>query len=70
MFKYFLLFLFFKISFEKSNVYFTKEISPSSMVKMFKVLNANLTGNIGLKVHSGELLGKYFLTPIMSMEPS
>ena len=63
MINYFLLFLFFKISFQKSDVYFTKEISPSSMVKMFKMLNINLTGNIGLKVHSGELLGKYFLTP-------
>ena len=63
MLKFFLLLLFLKISFQKSDVYFTKEISPSSMVKMFKMLNVNLTGNIGLKVHSGELLGKYFLTP-------
>ena len=47
----------------QANVYFTKDISPSSMVKIFKKLNVTLTGKVGLKVHSGEIGGKYFLHP-------
>ena len=50
-------------TFEKSDVYFTKEITPSKMVEMLKKLNINLTGNIGLKIHSGEPNGLYFLKP-------
>jgi uncharacterized Fe-S center protein len=48
---------------QKADVFFTKDISPSSMVKMFKKLNVTLTGKIGLKVHTGEIGGKYFLSP-------
>jgi len=48
---------------QKENVYFTKTISSSNMVKLFKQLNVNLTGNICLKVHSGEEGGQYFLRP-------
>jgi uncharacterized Fe-S center protein len=48
---------------QKADVFFTKDISPSSMVKLFKKLNVKLTGKIGLKVHSGEIGGKYFLSP-------
>ena len=33
------------------------------MVKLFKKLNVTLSGNIALKIHSGETGGKYFLTP-------
>jgi uncharacterized Fe-S center protein len=33
------------------------------MVDMFKKLNVKLTGNVGLKVHSGETGGLYFLKP-------
>ena len=58
-----ILFILLCFSFQKSDVYFTKEISPSAVVKMFKLLNLDLKGNIGLKVHSGEIGGKYFLTP-------
>ena len=48
---------------EKSDVYFTKVVTPSKMVEMLKKLNLNLTGNIGLKIHSGEPNGLYFLKP-------
>ena len=48
---------------QKSDVYFTKEISSSKMVEMLKLLNLELTGNVALKIHSGESGGKYFLTP-------
>jgi uncharacterized Fe-S center protein len=48
---------------EKADVYFTKIITPDRMVDMFKKLNVKLTGNVGLKVHSGETGGLYFLKP-------
>ena len=50
-------------TFQKSDVYFTKEISPHKMVEMLQKLNLNLKGNVGLKIHSGEPNGKYFLRP-------
>ena len=50
-------------TFEKSDVYFTKEISSHKMVEMLQKLNLNLQGNVGLKIHSGETNGKYFLKP-------
>ena len=48
---------------EKSDVYFTKTITPERMVDMLKILNVELKGKIGLKVHSGEPNGPYFLRP-------
>ena len=51
------------ISSEKSDVYFTKEISPSAIVRLFKRLNYELKGKVGLKVHTGEPGGNYFLRP-------
>ena len=63
MLRYFLMLLFMCEAIQKADVFFTKDISPSSMVKMFKKLNVTLTGKIGLKVHSGEIGGKYFLSP-------
>ena len=50
-------------AFQKSDVYFTKEITPSKMVEMLKKLNLKLTGKVGLKIHSGEPNGLYFLKP-------
>ena len=46
---------------EKSDVYFSKEISSKNIVEMFKKLNIKLTGNVALKIHSGEQNGPYFL---------
>ena len=48
---------------EKAKVYFTKTITPEKMVEMFQKLNVNLKGNVGLKVHTGEPNGPYFLRP-------
>ena len=58
-----LLFLLFVITSQKSDVYFTKEISPKKIVEMFKKLNVKLTGKVALKIHSGEQGGQYFLRP-------
>ena len=50
-------------TFQKSDVYFTKEISSHAIVEMFQKLNLTLKGNVGLKIHSGEPNGPYFLRP-------
>ena len=49
----------------KSKVYFTKEITKESLLKMYEALNKELTGNIAIKVHSGELGNKNFIKPEM-----
>ena len=51
------------LSFQKADVYFTSDISSSAIVRLFKELRVELKGNIGLKVHTGETGGKYFLKP-------
>lgn len=48
---------------EKSKVYFSKEITPQKVVEMYKVLNKELTGNVAVKVHSGEKGNQNFLKP-------
>ena len=68
MLKYILLLLFIFESFEKSEVFFTKTISPSNMVRIFKRLNIELKGRVGLKVHTGEQGGRYFLRPSFLQE--
>ena len=47
----------------KSKVYFTKEITPESLVKMYKVLGKELTGKVAVKVHSGEKGNQNYLKP-------
>lgn len=63
MIRYILLLLLVFETLQKSDVYFTKEISAEKIVEMFKKLNVELTGKIGLKVHTGEENGPYFLRP-------
>ena len=46
-----------------SKVYFTKEITPESVVKMFKVLEKDLPGKVAVKVHSGEEGNQNYLRP-------
>ena len=61
--KSFLLIILLIQSLEKSDVYFTKEITPTKMVEMLKKLNLDLIGKVGLKIHFGEPNGLYFLKP-------
>ena len=61
MIKYILLFSFIFETFTKSDVYFTKDITPEKIVELYKKLNIKLNGPIGLKIHSGEKNGPYFL---------
>ena len=48
---------------EKSKVYFTKEISPCSLIKMYDVLEKNLSGNVAVKISTGEKGNNNYLNP-------
>lgn len=47
----------------KSKVYFTKEITPEAVLRLYKTLGKELTGNVAIKVHSGEKGNQNFLRP-------
>ena len=47
----------------KSKVYFTKSITPQTMIRMYEVLQKELPGKVGIKVHSGEVGNQNFLRP-------
>ena len=47
----------------KSKVYFTKDITPENVLKLFKLLNKELPGKVAIKVHSGEVGNQNFLRP-------
>lgn len=47
----------------KSKVYFTKDLTPSSLLKMYKIYDGYLKGNIAIKLHSGEEGNQNFLRP-------
>jgi len=49
----------------KSKVYFTKEITKESVLKMYKVLKKELKGNVAIKVHSGEAGNQNYIKPEM-----
>ena len=48
---------------EKAKVYFTKEITPESVVKMYETLGINLPGKVAIKLHSGEQGNQNYLRP-------
>lgn len=48
---------------EKVNVYFTKEITPESLIKIFKAVGYDLKGNVGVKISTGEPGGHNYLKP-------
>lgn len=47
----------------KSKVFFTKDISPEGVLKIYKAMNADLPGRVAVKVHSGEKGNQNFLRP-------
>lgn len=48
---------------EEKIVYFTKKITPESLVKIYKKINSPLTGNIAIKLHSGEDGNQNYVKP-------
>ena len=48
---------------EKPNVYFTKELTPEAVIRMYEALNITLPGKVAVKVHSGEVGNQNFIRP-------
>lgn len=48
---------------KKSTVYFTKEITPESLVKIYQALGVKLKGKVGVKISTGEPGGHNYLHP-------
>lgn len=46
---------------EKAKVYFTKEITPESLIRIYEKLGVKLTGKVGVKVSTGEKGSKGYL---------
>ena len=44
-----------------SQVYFTKQITPDSLIKIYEALGTNLSGKVGVKVSTGEAGAKGYL---------
>ena len=47
----------------KAKVYFTKEITPQAMIKMYEAMGVKLAGKVAVKLHSGEVGNQNFLRP-------
>ena len=47
----------------KPKVYFTKDLSSHSLVKLLNLLEKKLTGNVAVKIHSGEEGNQNYLRP-------
>ena len=47
----------------KAKVYFTREITPEAVVKLYHALGVELPGKVAVKVHSGEKGNQNFLHP-------
>lgn len=48
---------------EKAKVYFTRKITPETVIEMYKVLGIDLPGKVAVKVHSGEAGNQNYLRP-------
>lgn len=48
---------------EKAKVYFTKNITPESLIKIYESVGKELEGNVGVKISTGEPGGHNFLNP-------
>lgn len=46
-----------------AKVYFTKEITPQAMIKMYEAVGVKLPGKVAVKLHSGEVGNQNFLRP-------
>lgn len=46
---------------EKAKVYFTREITPEAMIRLYEKLGIELSGKVAVKLHSGEAGNQNFL---------
>ncbi len=49
----------------KSKVYFTKTITPESLIRLYDALGVKLEGRVAVKIHSGETGNQNFLRPAL-----
>ena len=49
---------------EKPIVYYTKKVSPENVLNLYKQLNCNLTGNVAVKLHTGEDKNVNYIKPL------
>lgn len=49
----------------QSKVYFTKEISPEALVRIYKALGKEATGRVAIKISTGEAGGHNYLKPTL-----
>lgn len=47
----------------KAKVFFTKEITPQAMIRMYEAMGVKLSGKVAVKLHSGEVGNQNFLRP-------
>ena len=47
----------------KAKVYFTKEITPEAMIRIYEAVGVELPGKVAVKLHSGEVGNQNFLRP-------
>lgn len=50
---------------EKAKVYFTKEITPENLSRIYQALGRELTGRVAVKISTGEPGGHHFLQPAL-----
>ena len=51
----------------KALVYFSKEISPASLIKLYDKINQDIHGKVAIKIHTGEKNGPNILPREMLM---
>ncbi len=52
-------------AFSQSKVYFTKDITPESLVKIYKALGREAKGRVAVKISTGEGGNKHYLKPTL-----
>ena len=48
---------------EKAKVYFTRDISPKGILKVYNAINENISGKVAIKCHTGEPNGPNIIPP-------
>ncbi len=48
---------------KKAAVYFTRDISPAGLAKVYQKINENMTGKVAVKLHTGEPHGPNIIPP-------
>jgi len=53
---------------ESAKVYFTKEITPEALMRLYETLGSPAKGKVGVKLHMGEPGGNHFLKPAFTKD--